>query len=40
MQNNVDFYIKCAIFDAIHRAFEIICAPNNFSWSVLIVRYR
>ncbi|XP_027903259.1 pentatricopeptide repeat-containing protein At5g13270, chloroplastic isoform X1 [Vigna unguiculata] len=35
----VDFYVKCARFDAARRAFETICEPNDFSWSALIVGY-
>ncbi|WVZ19862.1 hypothetical protein V8G54_007184 [Vigna mungo] len=35
----VDFYNKCARFDAAHRAFETICEPNDFAWSALIAGY-
>ena len=35
----VDFYVKCARFDAARRAFETICEPNDYSWSALIVGY-
>ncbi|KAG5090053.1 pentatricopeptide repeat-containing protein At5g13270, chloroplastic-like [Glycine soja] len=35
----VDFYVKCARFEAARQAFESIHEPNDFSWSALIAGY-
>ncbi|KAJ1391206.1 Tetratricopeptide-like helical domain superfamily [Sesbania bispinosa] len=35
----VDFYVKCARFEAARQAFETIHEPNDFSWSALITGY-
>ncbi|XP_061354488.1 pentatricopeptide repeat-containing protein At5g13270, chloroplastic isoform X2 [Gastrolobium bilobum] len=35
----VDFYVKCARFDAARQAFESIREPNDFSWSAIITGY-
>ncbi|XP_027362553.1 pentatricopeptide repeat-containing protein At5g13270, chloroplastic-like [Abrus precatorius] len=35
----VDFYVKCAMFEASRQAFESIREPNYFLWSSLIVGY-
>ncbi|KAK7390607.1 hypothetical protein VNO78_25918 [Psophocarpus tetragonolobus] len=35
----VDFYVKCARFEAARHAFESINEPNDFSWSALIAGY-
>lgn len=35
----VDFYVKCARFEAARQAFESIREPNDFSWSAIITGY-
>ncbi|MED6218063.1 hypothetical protein PIB30_023442 [Stylosanthes scabra] len=35
----MDFYFKCARFEAAHQAFGSIREPNDFSWSALITGY-
>ncbi|KAK7253139.1 hypothetical protein RIF29_37596 [Crotalaria pallida] len=35
----VDFYVKCARFEAARQAFERISEPNDFSWSAIITGY-
>ncbi|KAK7256522.1 hypothetical protein RIF29_29974 [Crotalaria pallida] len=35
----VDFYVKCARFEAARQAFERISEPNDFSWSAIIIGY-
>jgi pentatricopeptide repeat protein len=35
----VDFYVKCARFEAARQAFESISEPNDFSWSAIITGY-
>ncbi|XP_057759517.1 pentatricopeptide repeat-containing protein At5g13270, chloroplastic isoform X1 [Arachis stenosperma] len=35
----LDFYFKCARFEAAYQAFESIREPNDFSWSALITGY-
>ncbi|XP_027359878.1 pentatricopeptide repeat-containing protein At5g13270, chloroplastic-like isoform X1 [Abrus precatorius] len=35
----VDFYVKCAMFEASRQAFKSIREPNDFSWSALIAGY-
>ncbi|CAL5208502.1 unnamed protein product [Lathyrus oleraceus] len=35
----VDFYVKCARFEAARQAFESINEPNDYSWSAIITGY-
>ncbi|GAU18901.1 hypothetical protein TSUD_228910 [Trifolium subterraneum] len=35
----VDFYVKCASFEAARQAFESISEPNDFSWCTMITGY-